>query len=472
MIKRILALALLASVAVLADARSIAVAQPSEPPNILLIIADDMGLDASPCHPGIGTLKPSMPVLERMCREGIVFDNVYSAPVCSPARATMMTGRYGFRTAVGTVVRPDGKGAPGLKLSEKTIFQFLDEETDQKYPHAVIGKWHLADKSNGGALHPEKAGAGYYAGVLSGQIKNYYNWPRHHKGKSKQVATYITSELTNESGVCINRQRKPWLLWLAHVAPHLPLHLPPKNLHGRFELNGEPPDIRARPRDYYFAALEALDKEIGNLLARMAASVRDNTVVIFIGDNGTPPPVIQDYPQFRSKASVFEGGTHVSMVVWGKGVLRRGARDSSLINTTDMFATIAELAGIDTSKTKMPEDSISFAKLLRQSIPTGRKFAYVEHFGPQDMPLEAGDAGRLLPAALQAGFRVSMLYGHAIRDTRWKYLEENRRGKMLFDLQRDPLEKVNLLAGGHVLTRDEQSALLRLKLQMRNLRGK
>lgn len=135
-----------------------------DPPNILLIIADDMGLDASPCSPAIGRRKPKMPVLERMCREGIVFDNVYAAPTCSPTRATIMTGRYGFRTGVGTVTRPGG--APGLKLSEETIFRFLDRHTGKGYAHAVIGKWHLADKDNGGPGHPEKAGAGHYAGLL------------------------------------------------------------------------------------------------------------------------------------------------------------------------------------------------------------------------------------------------------------------------------------------------------------------
>ena len=442
-----------------------------EPPNILLIIADDMGHDASPCYQ-LGKDKPVMPVLQKFCREGIVFENAYAAPTCSPTRATMMTGRYGFRTGVGTVVRPGG--APGLQLKEKTLFQFLDQHTRKGYAHAVIGKWHLSDRNNGGARHPEKAGAGYYAGVLRGRVRDYYNWPRVHKGKRKMVPSYITSALTREAGRWINRQRKPWFLWLAHVAPHLPLHLPPKNLHSRFELNGRPADLRVRAREYYFAALEAMDKEIGNLLARMPKSIRDNTVVIFMGDNGSPPRVSQGYERRRTKGSIFEGGVNVPLVVWGKGVLRRGARDRSLINTTDIFATIAELAGVNIKKTKLPEDSISFAKLLNRSVKTGRKFAYVEHFGPVDSRSGQKKTARAYnaPAQLRRIRRAARNYGHAIRDGRWKYIELRRGQRHLYDLSRDPLETNNLLAKDKALSKEAQAALVRLKISLKTLREK
>ncbi|MCC2097733.1 MAG: sulfatase-like hydrolase/transferase, partial [Hyphomicrobiales bacterium] len=400
-------------------------------PNILLIIADDMGVDASPCY-GVGAAKPDMPVLKRMCAEGIVFENAYANPVCSSTRATLLTGRYSFRTGVGTVTRPGI--APGLKLSERTIFQFLDAATSKAYTHAVIGKWHLSDENNGGALHPQKAGAGYYAGVLQGALRDYYNWPRTHNGKTSQVSAYITSSLTRESLEWINSQRKPWFLWLAHVAPHLPLHLPPNNLHGRFELNGKAPDIRARPREYYFAALEALDREIGRLLAGMPKAIRDNTLVIFLGDNGSPPQVAQSYRRNRTKGTVFEGGTHVPLIVWGRGVLRRGAHEKALVNTTDLFATIAELAGADLKKQKMPADSVSFAPLLSRALPSRRSFAYVELFGPATLPPPRPRSVRSPPLRRPSGGAPASRSGFAIRDARWKYLEEKMRGKMLFDL--------------------------------------
>jgi arylsulfatase A-like enzyme len=445
-------------------------AQPpvKDPPNILLIIADDMGLDASPCY-GIAGDKPKMPVLKRMCDEGIVFENFYVNPVCSPTRATLLTGRYSFRTGVGTVTRPGV--TPGLKPSERTIFQLLDSATRKTYAHAVIGKWHLSDEGNGGAMHPVKAGVGYYAGLLQGALRDYYNWPRTHMGKTQKVSSYVTSALTRESVNWINSQRKPWFLWLAHVAPHLPLHLPPNNLHGRFELNGRPPDMRARPRDYYFAALEALDKEMGKLLAGMPKAIRDNTLVIFMGDNGTPPRVSQGYQRSRTKGSVFEGGTHVPLIVWGKGVLRRGARETALVNSTDMFATVAEIAGVDLKKSNMPEDSISFAPLLTRSVRTKRRFAYVEHFGPANLRIPPPRADARQFPLRPPGFKPSSRFGFAIRDARWKYLEEKGRGKMFFDLSRDPLEKSNLLAPQAEITSDARKALLRLRLQAASLRA-
>lgn len=439
--------------------------QAKEPPNILLIIADDMGLDASPCYK-VSKRKPKMPTLERMCREGIVFENAYAAPICSPTRATMMTGRYGFRTGVGTVARPGG--GPGLKVSEKTIFQFLDQHTSKGYAHAVIGKWHLSDRKNGGVNHPQKTGVGHYAGVIRGRVPDYYSWPRTERGKTKTKNGYITSVLTNEAARWINRQRKPWFLWLAHVAPHSPFHLPPKNLHDQFELNGERPDIRARTRDYYFAALEALDSEIRRLLQSIPKSIRDNTVVIFIGDNGTPPRVAQaPYSRRRAKSSVFEGGTHVPMIVWGRGVLRRGAREKALINSTDIFATVAELAGVDLSKVKnKPEDSISFAKLLKKSQKTGRDFAYVEHFGPENFPAPE----RLRRLGVRG--RMPQQYGWAIRDGRWKYIKARAIGEGFYDLSRDPHEKRNLISRRKALSPLAAKALRRLKAKAKRLRRK
>ena len=407
-----------------------------------------------------------MPVLEKMCREGIVFDNFYANPLCSPTRATMMTGRYSFRTGVGTVVRRGG--APGLKLSEQTIFQFLDRRTSKRYAHAVIGKWHLADAGNGAARHPNKAGAGYYAGVLRGAVRDHYNWPRTKDGATARVAKYITTALTDEAGQWINRQRKPWFMWLAHVAPHLPLHLPPKNLHGRFELNGAAADIRARALDYYFAALEALDSEIGRLLAQMPKAIRDNTLVLFLGDNGTPPRVSQSYRRSRTKGSVFEGGVHVPLVAWGRGVVRRGAREKALINTTDIFATVAELAGVDLAQAKPPVDSISFAPLLSRAEKTGREFAYAEHFGPANQPA-AVLRGQLGP---RRRIRLSDLYGWTIRDARWKYVQLQRGRAMLFDLLRDPLERTDLLTSSPSLAKDAFAALIRLKAKAKTLRGK
>jgi arylsulfatase A-like enzyme len=91
-------------------------------PNILLIIADDMGLDASPCHKDVAKYKPHMPTLENLCDKGVRFDNVWAAPMCSPTRAAILTGRHGFRTGV---IAPTGRSCGVIPLKEKTLFIHL-----------------------------------------------------------------------------------------------------------------------------------------------------------------------------------------------------------------------------------------------------------------------------------------------------------------------------------------------------------
>lgn len=111
--------------------------QVGKHPNILLIIADDMGLDADPCHPNIGSEKPNMPNLEAICKKGVTFDNVWVNPVCSPTRATMMSGQYGFRTGVTDVDKI-------LSPDVESLADVLTNKVPVPYANAFIGKWHLS----------------------------------------------------------------------------------------------------------------------------------------------------------------------------------------------------------------------------------------------------------------------------------------------------------------------------------------
>jgi arylsulfatase A-like enzyme len=393
-------------------------------PNILLIIADDVGIDASPCY-SLGAEKPDMPVLESLCQDGVVFDNVWAYPVCSPTRASIITGRYGFRTGVLEGVRP--RGGTGLPEGEISLHRFLDENAPPDYAHAVIGKWHLSDQSNGGNSHPEETGVGHYAGMIRGAHRDYFNWQRIEGGRTSDVAGYSTSVFTDEAIEWIGDQQRPWFLWLAYTAPHTPFHLPPEDLHGRNDLSGSENDIESNPRSYYFAAMEALDTEIGRLLGSLLPEVRANTVVMFIGDNGSPGQVVQSpFERRRSKGTIFEGGVHVPLVVAGAGVSRASQREAALINSTDLFATISEIAGIDLPSY---EDSVSFAPLLgggEQSMP--RNFVYTEFE--------------------TSGDRQSRNNGRAIRDSRYKLIELDSGDRMLYDLTEDPAEQNNLLSSG------------------------
>jgi arylsulfatase A-like enzyme len=379
--------------------------QEPRPPNILLVIADDMGVDASPCY-NIGSEKPDMLALESLCESGLVFENVWSNPLCSPTRATILTGRYGLRTGVGTTVRRTG----GIALTETSLQRFLDERAPTGYGHAVIGKWHLADRDNGGAENPSRMGVGHYSGFARGQGDSW-NGRYTEDGRTRAVTGYSTTVLTDAAIDWIQQQREPWFLWLAYNAPHAPFHLPPTDLHERHYLSADSADIAAQPLPYYLAMLEALDHEMGRLLSSLPPGVRENTTVIFIGDNGSPGRVAQPpYLRRRAKGTLYEGGIHVPMVVAGAGVTRQGE-------------PIASLAGAEVDRVG---DSQSFVGLLSDHRAPKRSFAYAEYFNSKPFARD---------------------HDWAIRDERYKLVVFGRGEMRLFDLIEDPFERRNLLVG-------------------------
>ena len=388
-----------------------------EKPNILLVIADDMGLDASACY-SVGNQQAKMPVLEAICRRGMVFENAYAAPTCSPTRATIMTGKYGFRTSVGGAITP--RNQAGLSSDETSLFDLLNET---EYASAIFGKWHLAGPNNG-LDHPKALGVDHYFGFFKGRIRDYYQWDAVENGRSTSISGYSTTVLTDRAIDWIGTQSSPWFLWLAHNAPHTPFHAPPAELHTYGDLPEDRRSIRQNRLTHYNAALQALDTELGRLLGSLPPGVRDNTIIIFIGDNGSPGQVARDlYGDRGAKGGIFEGGTHVPLIVSGAGV--GAGRSTALVNSTDLFATIAELAGVNHLKSNAGQDSISF----RSAIFGGsgkRRHVYVEHFSNSE-PRGGGSLG------------------WAIRDENYKLVSVANQEPMLFDLRADPLETRDLL---------------------------
>ena len=285
-------------------------------PNILLVIADDLGIDTSPCYEGAD--KPNMPSLQSLCDEGLVFETVWVNPQCTPTRATILTGQYGFRTDVLGVSH---------KLDDTPSIHDLLGEEPAPYANAVIGKWHL-----GGDLpdfdHPATFGVEHYAGFLSGTLDDYFDWTAIDGDTAARTMEYSTTWMTDRAIDWIGGQaERPWFLWLAYNAPHFPYHLPPAELHQQPGLDGTPDE---NPRPYYLAMAEALDAEMGRLLQSMPEAVRDNTTVMFIADNGTDDDVLPPGSKLgRSKSTVYEGGVRVPLVVASNGVTRRGEREDS-----------------------------------------------------------------------------------------------------------------------------------------------
>ncbi|MFD1293155.1 sulfatase-like hydrolase/transferase [Lutibacter holmesii] len=371
-------------------------------PNILLVIADDMGLDASPGY-SIGTTKPVMPNLQTLINTGITYNNVWANPTCSPTRATILTGKYGINNGVLIVNNT-------LSTTETSLQTYIDTNLNGTYASAVIGKWHLSNNKN----HPENMGVKYYAGTLNGAISDYWNWKFTENGTQSVSTTYNTTAYTNTAINWIEQQTKPWFLWLAYSAPHDPFHLPPSNLHTQGNLPTDQISIDTNPLPYYLAALEAVDTEFGRLLSTLTEEAKENTVIIFIGDNGTPNQVAQEYNTRRVKGSLYQGGINIPMIIAGKNVTRVNTVENTLINTTDLFATIANIAGIKVDKI---HDSQSFYTTFSNSSSETREFAYAED------DLNA-----------------------TIRNNTHKYMIFNDGSEALYNLNEDPFETINLLS--------------------------
>ena len=413
-------------------------------PNVLLIIADDLGVDrvgAYAEHPDPG----HTPVIDQLATEGVLFRNAWSNPFCSPTRATLLTGRHSFRTGIGTYI--DHIASQELDIDEATIPKLLPPG----YRSAAVGKWHLSASELSDLQHPLLLGFEHHHGSISNLPfgdgeQAYFNWEKSVDGVLTQCTTYATTDSVDEALTLIEQfGQQPWFVWLAFNAPHRPYHRPPAALH-TFDL---PPDIADDPPLFMKAMTEATDTEMGRLFASMDPTVLANTVVIFVGDNGTEAGgVTAPFLPGKAKGTVYEGGVNVPLIITGPGVVQ-GAECRALVEGTDLFATVLELVGSVSSA----EDSISLVPYLsgpgQASI---RPWVYAERFLPNGSP-----------------FLLSWL--RAVRDVRHKLIRVESKTVLLkeelYDLIQDPFEQHDLLLG--LLSTDQQAALDSLRAVLQEL---
>ena len=325
-------------------------------PNILLIIADDMGIDSTPGF-GINEDLPVTPTLDSFREKGLSFTNCWAAPQCSPTRAAIMSGKFGIKTGV---MRPPLI----LETSHTSLFTKIKEHSITDYSMGLIGKWHIGGSSTSNYSHPKDSGVPYYEGVFTSQVPDYYSWTKvNSDGVEEQVDEYATTHLTNNAISWIENQTKPWFLWLAHVAPHKPFQTPPEGTYTTTPSNN---------RTTYLSMIENLDYEINRLISSMNSETLENTVIIFIGDNGTPGQANNYWPSGHAKASIYEGGIRVPLIIAGKSIERINEVETSLVQATDLHATILELAGVPllggTDNSLSLKPVLSFANQVSKNI--------------------------------------------------------------------------------------------------------
>ena len=324
------------------------------PHNVLLLILDDWGIDASELYnteTGANIQLAHMPHLKSLADNGLLFTRGYAQPICSPTRATLLTGRQPYQHGVGN---PQDNAT--LPASEQTFPEIISAEAPA-YGLASFGKWHLGSGNTGPFT---TGGWPNFTGTLTGGVQDYNIWNRvkiengtltdSGTGIADLVANgtytspYATSVQVDEATTFIASQgNNPWVVWMGFNAPHDPFQEPPANLApvGGYSTTG------TTDKDLYIKTLEALDTEIGRLLASVDLA---RTNIIVIGDNGTPQQV--DQPPAgglaAAKGSLTEGGIHVPFFAHGPDILQKGTSDK-IVHVADLFTTILDLTGVDTA---------------------------------------------------------------------------------------------------------------------------
>lgn len=417
-------------------------------PNVLLVIADDVGvgrIGAYDAHPS----PARTPTLDLMAEHGLLFRNAWSHPVCSPARTAMLTGRYGYRTGIGTSIPYDvsgpiiGSGGPFLLLDHEVPVSRLLARNG--YRTAAIGKWHMGNSEGGGYDHPIQMGFEQHRGAIA--VGGYYNWPKNEADSSGNVQFdepgYVTSVNVDDALEVIDEfGGDPWFVWLALTAAHEPYPEPPLELlSAETAAAVSAPDVSKET--LHKATVEALDTELGRLLGSLRPAVLANTLVVFIGDNGSPSDSLPDpavEPFKGAKGSLQEGGIHVPLLAAGVGIAQPGREVEHLVGNVDLFATIVELTGSRDSPN--PLDAVSLAPLMADpDAPPARRVVFSERIVPN-------------------GFGPYDKLKRTVRDERYKVVHTIlplvEQPLRLYDLQLDPLEATNLLAEGQPPLDDEQ----------------
>lgn len=316
---------------------AVASAAESARPNVLLIVADDLGWGELGCQ---GNNEIPTPHIDSLAKNGVRFTSGYvSGPYCSPTRAGLMSGRYQQR--FGHEFNPGPTAPDNFGLKQTTI---ADRMKSAGYVTGMFGKWHLGD----GDSHPLKRGFDEYFGFLGG-AHSYFDAGSRRGGVLRgnepvEKIEYTTFDFAREAGKFIDKNReKPWFVYLPFNAVHTPMEAPEKYL-AKFEKIADP------KRRKFAAMLSAMDDAIGEVLAKLSENkLEENTLIIFHSDNGGPTAAntALNGPLSGFKASVWEGGVRVPFLMQWKGKLPAGKADDRPVIQLDVLPTALAAAGVE-----------------------------------------------------------------------------------------------------------------------------
>lgn len=416
----------------------------AETPNVVFILADDLGFTDLACY---GSGYYETPSLDRLASEGIRFTNHHHAQNCQPTRAALMSGQYGPRTGVytvGGIDRFDWSSRPlrpvdnvtQLPLDRKTLAQSFKEAG---YATAMFGKWHLGEN---GEYHPGKRGFDE-ALVSSGKHFDFKTSPE------VQVpdGAYLADFLTDKAEDFIRRKKDtPFFLYLPHFGVHSPYQAKP-DLIDHFKAKTA---VAGHHDPVYAAMIASVDESVGRVMALLdELEIADKTVLVFASDNGgvggytregikEGGDVTDNAPLRSGKGSLYEGGVRVPLIVRWPGVVKSGTVCATPTIHVDLPATFLEISGAPAPAQVV--DGESLVPLLKDPAAAMKRSAIYQHFPGY---LGAGKGNwRTTPVGL-------------IQSGDWKLMEFYEDGRLeLYDLGKDPSESNNLAASQPDMTKE------------------
>jgi arylsulfatase B len=413
--------------------------QPGRRPNVILIVADDLGWNAVGYHGGF----VKTPNIDRIARSGVELDRFYVSPMCSPTRAGLLTGRYPMRYGMGrSVVRPWAKH--GLPPEERTLPEALGQAG---YAHrGAFGKWHLGHLAP--QWHPLSQGftefrgcyngaADYYTRNRDGQTDWHANWD------DVEEKGYTTDLIADAAAGFVSKRAKdgPFFCYVAFTAPHEPFAAPQEYVARYANLDDDPKDGKPSEKQLLAAMTAAMDDGIGRILKSVEdAGIARDTLVVFMSDNGGIGAIPQNNAPLRAaKLTVYEGGVRVPAAAWWPGTIEGGRKIETPLINVDLMPTILRACGATAADNAAPLDGQDVFDVL-----TGKPAD--ENLKSRDLYFFTGQAGlqsEQLAVTTGDGWKL-VIVGPDIRRGDGAPTPEHR--VQLFHLAEDPLEKTDLAA--------------------------
>jgi len=427
----------------------------NQKPNIILILADDLGwTDLN----FMGSKFYETPELDKLATKGMVFTNAYAnAPNCAPTRASLISGQYTPRHGIFTVNSSErGKSQdrkiipiPNTTVLDTSVVTLAEALKIAGYVSASIGKWHLGDDPESGPM-----AQGFdlnIAGDHWGHPKSYFSPYKNDFLTDGLEGEYLTDRITDEALKFIqNHTDHPFFLYLPHFAVHTPIQAKPDQI-SHFE--NKPVDGNHK-NPTYAAMIESLDSGVGRIISLLEdLKIRDNTLVIFFSDNGPHSAISGAEPLRGSKGMLYEGGIREPLIVSWPGKIKEGSSSDVPVIGIDFYPTFLELAGIKEFQYQVL-DGQSILPLLKGKKRLKRETlfwhfpAYLERYTGME------EKFRTTPASV-------------IRKGDWKLIEFFEDGKLeLYNLKEDISESNDLSKSNLEKTRELYNDLLKWREQV------